>query len=76
MVSNRPDFDCGEESPSRERWLPQLERGGVSFRVCAAFCELDLQPEASLRRALPAAAALAEPPRVPVALLAQLESPP
>jgi membrane dipeptidase len=41
-----------EAAPFRERWLEQLQRGGVGLQVCPASVDVNELPEFGLRRSL------------------------
>ncbi len=41
-----------EQQPFRDRWLDQLQRGGVSLQVCPASVDVNELPEFGLRRSL------------------------
>jgi membrane dipeptidase len=45
-------FFRGEEHPFANRWLPQLEAGGVGIQVCALYSDDPDLPELALRKAL------------------------
>jgi membrane dipeptidase len=42
----------GEERPFANRWLPQLDTGGVGLQVCALYSDDPDLPELALRKAL------------------------
>jgi membrane dipeptidase len=45
-------FFRGEEHPFANRWLPQLDTGGVGLQVCALYSDDPDLPELALRKAL------------------------
>src|SRR4029078_5551512 len=47
----------GETKVFADTWLPLFERGGVGLQVCAVYVDVSVQPEGSLRGALPLVAA-------------------
>src|SRR4051812_36168118 len=50
LISRRPAAD--QASYFRERWLPQLQAGGVQVQVLPVFIDDDFRPEGALRQTL------------------------
>ena len=72
-------FFRGEEHPFANRWLPQLDTGGVGLQVCALYSDDPDLPELALRKALLGVAefdrAVAETPKaVAVRTAAELDA--
>src|SRR3954454_7487938 len=60
LISRRPAAD--QASYFRERWLPQLQAGGVRVQVLPVFIDAAFRPECCLRQSLRIAEAAHRPP--------------